>query len=228
MPPAEVPPSVGAPTILPAAANATVAGGFGNTASGTGATVGGGQTNVASGDNAVIPGGLNNNAPGLNAAIPGGQNNKASGNWSLAAGRRSKGEHNGTFVWADATDADFLSTGADQFLIRAAGGVGVGTNNPQSELDVAGTAQKTGFKLPSAPTAGHVLTSGASGVGTWQAPAVGGGSDWSLTGNGGTGAGNFVGTTDNQALELHVNNNSRAASRAGCGESQHHRGVQRQ
>ena len=33
-------------------------------------------------------------------------------------------------VWADSTDADFTSTGTDQFLIRASGGVGVGTGDP--------------------------------------------------------------------------------------------------
>ena len=37
------------------------------------------------------------------------------------------------------TDADFTSTGPDQFLIRAAGGVGIGTNAPTDAiLDVEG------------------------------------------------------------------------------------------
>jgi hypothetical protein len=44
--------------------------------------------------------------------------------------------HHGTFVWADHTDADFQSTGTDQFLIRAAGGVGIGTNAPATQLHV--------------------------------------------------------------------------------------------
>lgn len=52
--------------------------------------------------------------------------------------------------------------------------VGVGTPSPASKLDVAGTVQATGLKLTTSPTAGHVLTSDASGNGTWQAPTGGG------------------------------------------------------
>jgi hypothetical protein len=68
--------------------------------------------------------------------VPGGYYNTASGNYSFAAGRRAKANHTGTFVWADSTNADFASTGANQFLIRAAGGVGIGTNSPDARLDV--------------------------------------------------------------------------------------------
>jgi hypothetical protein len=68
--------------------------------------------------------------------IPGGQDNRAKGNRSFAAGRRAKADHDGTFVWADGTDADFASTGVQQFLIRAGGGVGIGTTSPGAQLDV--------------------------------------------------------------------------------------------
>ena len=62
----------------------------------------------------------------------------------------------------------------------------------------------SGFKMPFGHTAGYVLTSDANGVGTWQ--ALPGSSAWGLTGNAGTTAGtNFLGTTDDQPLELHVN-----------------------
>jgi hypothetical protein len=40
-------------------------------------------------------------------------------------------------VWADSTGDEFWSTGPHQFLIRAAGGVGIGTNSPQAQLHVA-------------------------------------------------------------------------------------------
>ena len=58
--------------------------------------------------------------------------------------------------------------------------------------------------------AGKVLTSDASGNGSWQ-PAAGGGSGggnaWNLTGNSGTIDGvNFIGTTDNVPLTIRVNN----------------------
>ena len=72
------------------------------------------------------------------SVIPGGRGNKVSGPYGFAAGRRAKANHSGTFVWADNTDADFASTGTNQFIIRANGGVGIGTANPQAKLHVAG------------------------------------------------------------------------------------------
>jgi hypothetical protein len=39
-------------------------------------------------------------------------------------------------VWADDTNADFATSGTDQFLIRASGGVGVGTNAPEAPLHI--------------------------------------------------------------------------------------------
>lgn len=39
-------------------------------------------------------------------------------------------------MWADSTAADFTSTGPDQYLIRASGGVGIGTTSPEGPLHV--------------------------------------------------------------------------------------------
>ena len=80
-------------------------------------------------------GGGYSNAVGNSAywsTIPGGRQNRigTSADYAFAAGRRAQANHDGTFVWADHTDADFASTANDQFLIRAAGGVGIGTTNP--------------------------------------------------------------------------------------------------
>lgn len=47
--------------------------------------------------------------------------------------------------------------------------VGIGTLSPTEKLDVVGTAQMTGLKLPTDAADGHVLTSDADGNGTWQA-----------------------------------------------------------
>lgn len=55
--------------------------------------------------------------------------------------------------------------------------VGIGTTTPAETLDVAGTLQTTGFKLPTGAAVGAVLTSDTSGVGAWQA-APGGGGGW--------------------------------------------------
>jgi hypothetical protein len=70
--------------------------------------------------------------------IPGGWSNSVAGDYGFAAGRRAKANHDGAFVWADSFNADFASTKSNQFLIRAAGGVGINTNNPVSALHVNG------------------------------------------------------------------------------------------
>ena len=101
---------------------ATVGGGYNNTASGEDATVAGGLNNTASGENATVTGRSANNASGGAATVSGGDANTASGNFSFAAGRRAKAEGNGSFVWADATDADFTAAGANTFRVRATGG----------------------------------------------------------------------------------------------------------
>jgi hypothetical protein len=79
---------------------------------------------------------LVNKALGERATVPGGVNNTASGDYSFAAGQRAKANHNGTFVWADSTATDFASQKADAFLIRASGGVGIGTSAPAADLEV--------------------------------------------------------------------------------------------
>ena len=116
---------------------AIVSGGYGNTAGGESATVGGGYLNTASGRYATVPGGVLNSASG-DFSYAAGYSNSAAGDYSFAAGRRARANHNGAFVWADSTDANFTSTAIDQFLIRAAGGVGIGNNNPQAPLHVNG------------------------------------------------------------------------------------------
>jgi hypothetical protein len=120
----------------------TIAGGSGNKVLQLYATVSGGDRNCASGGFSVVGGGMLNTNSGLGATIPGGVRNLASGDYSLAAGRRAKAVHPGSFVWGDSTDADFASTAADQFLIRAAGGVGIGTASPLpgAALHIAGGA----------------------------------------------------------------------------------------
>jgi|SRR5665213_1493853 len=147
--------------------NATVAGGLDNSASGIGAFVGGGgydgfspAGNTASGNASVVSGGLDNLAGGYDATVPGGFQNTASGAYSFAAGRRAKANHDGAFVWADSTDADFASTANNQFLIRASGGVGIGTTTPAATLEVNGSAQVDG----SLTVGGEIKSTGTVGA----------------------------------------------------------------
>ncbi len=111
------------------AMGATVGGGEYNTASSIDATVSGGYQNTASGTIATVGGGSNNTASGVGATVPGGNNNTAQGNYAFAAGRRAKAQHAGAFVWADSTDADFVSLRDNQFRVRANGGTRFDVNN---------------------------------------------------------------------------------------------------
>jgi hypothetical protein len=119
---------LGSPTnsIAAGAVSATVLGGSSsqpNRGNAHFSTVGGGAGNTAGGQNSTVAGGGVNTANGYGATIPGGVSNTAAGAYSFAAGRRAKANHDGTFVWADSQDSDFGSTGLNQFLVRAAGGV---------------------------------------------------------------------------------------------------------
>ncbi len=123
---------------------ATVAGGENNKVTGNYGTVGGGLNNTA-GNFATVAGGSGNTASGLAAMVPGGALNLAFSSYSFAAGLRASALHSGAFVWADSTGAPISSTVADQFLVRASGGVSLTTS-----------------------AAGTVGASLAAGSGTWD------------------------------------------------------------
>lgn len=103
---------------------AVISGGASNTANGWHASIGGGQDNAAHGSGSTVGGGSDNSINALSdyATIPGGRSNLTSADYTFAAGRRARAVHEGAFVWADATDADFESTRENQFLVRATGG----------------------------------------------------------------------------------------------------------
>ena len=128
-----------------AAAFATVGGGRSNLVAGSESVVAGGFNNRATSTQAAIAGGADNEVGAMFGSIPGGQSNAVTGAYAFAAGRRAKANHIGSFVWADAADADFTSSSDNQFLIRASGGVGIGTTNPTTLLDVNGTVTATAF-----------------------------------------------------------------------------------
>ncbi len=123
----------------------TVGGGFSNRATNIRSTVAGGDRNVASGSRATVGGGLENTASALGSTVPGGADNIASGSYSLAAGRRATAAHSGSFVWSDSSSQAFSSTANNQFLIRAGGGVGIGTDSPSGALHIMGNTAVGGF-----------------------------------------------------------------------------------
>lgn len=154
----------------------TVGGGNQNSAEGSTATIAGGDINKTRADRAFVGGGLRNEVFGSFGSVTGGLDNCAGGRLSWAGGNRAKvrpgaepafpaslsctglgtypgGEGDaGTFVWADSQTADFISTGSNQFLVRAQGGAAINSNNPLGNalrvtgtlrVDILGTAAAT-------------------------------------------------------------------------------------
>ena len=97
------------------------------------------EPNVVGADLSFIGGGAGNTILGEAGFIAAGAQNHVEGTYGFAAGFRAKSNHASTFVWADDTQEDFASSAANQFLIRASGGVGIGTNSPQAALHVSGS-----------------------------------------------------------------------------------------
>ncbi len=136
---------------------ATVAGGTGNIASGNDSAIGGGSLNTATGNFSNISGGGGNIASGLYSTVAGGFGNLASGNYSFAAGTQATTQtsaatptvHHGVFIFADSSNASFYSAAANEFAVRATGGVRF----------VSAIDPSTGD-----PTAGVTL---AAGAGSW-------------------------------------------------------------
>jgi hypothetical protein len=81
--------------------------------------------------------------------VPGGYLNTAQGNHSFAAGRSAKANHQGAFVWGDSTAADVASTANNQFIVRAVGGVWLGTTSSPSWPGGSFIASSTGAYLSS-------------------------------------------------------------------------------
>ena len=157
------------PPLITSQASINLIGGYwGNTiASGViGGTIAGGgdssrlgaeffnSPNTVTGSYGTVGGGTGNTA-GYSSTVPGGNGNAASGEYSFAAGLEAQALNQGAFVWADSQGAVFASTANDQFLIRAQGGVGIGTDSPEQALSVYG-----GMNLDQASQNEGVLNNG--------------------------------------------------------------------
>lgn len=105
----------------------SLATGFGSTASGY-VSAAMGAFNTASGDYSVAMG-LASVAGGT-SSLAVGESNSALGTGSVALGYRARAQGNGSFVFADRSSGTyFAALGANQFRVRAAGGVGFYTNS---------------------------------------------------------------------------------------------------
>ncbi|MCE2826758.1 MAG: tail fiber protein, partial [Verrucomicrobium sp.] len=154
------------PAQVASGATSVIAGGQNNTASGELSVIAGGSGSTASGRSSVVGGGENNTASGQYATIPGGQNNFASGSYSFAVGRRARATHPGSVVFGDSSDVDKNSSGDNQFLIQAAGGVGINSApSAGSALTVSGKLKADSAELGSMTVANLSATS-VSGYGT--------------------------------------------------------------
>ncbi len=141
-------------------AHATVGGGFRNRTTQADATIAGGERNSVNGAASAVAGGGANDARGLRSFVAGGSFNCAGADFSFAGGRQAKvrpaadpNQSNpntacsalgsypggsgdvGTFVWGDSQDAAFVSSGSNQFLVRADGGLFFNTNALVSASD---------------------------------------------------------------------------------------------
>ena len=140
----------------------SVGGGYGNVA-GQNAVVAGGFRNQATGYRAAVGGGDSNVASGFFSTIPGGANNLAAGQFSFAAGASAKANHDGAFVWGDNISTETASTGNNQFVIRATGGIrlpGAGENQPGNAAKASGTNMFTHV----VPTTGPCNNTGPFGL----------------------------------------------------------------
>lgn len=82
-----------------------------------------------------------NRAGGNFSTAIGGAGNTAAGAYSFAAGARARAMHDGAWVWSDFSEnTPFASSAPNQFLVRAAGGVGINTSSLKGALTLDGDA----------------------------------------------------------------------------------------
>lgn len=176
----------------------SVTGGDDSNANGAYAVVSGGRSNTAAGDHSNVSGGDDSLSSGRASIVPGGTSNCAGGDQSFAAGNRAivrsgneaidvacasgSGDANGdegTFIWSDAQASNFVSTGANQFLVRASGGAAINGTPPSAnggfEFNVYGNPPDIGFvevglipnPVPNPNTGERIeLGAGVGGAGT--------------------------------------------------------------
>ena len=158
-------------TLQPNAFDSTIGGGHFNTSFATESTIGGGYFNTIrpSAHYSSISGGAYHTIQDSAqfATIPGGDNDSVAGSYGFAAGRRAQANHQGAFVWGDSTDADIASTGNDQFVARASGGLylyGAGGTQLLS-IDPAGRLVTLGYIAAASNSNLEFIVSGQRALG---------------------------------------------------------------
>jgi hypothetical protein len=146
----------------------TVSGGAANTSSHTAATVGGGQSNTASSTYSTVGGGFTNTAGGNSATVSGGYHSTADGDYSFTVGY-----------------ADSISADADYSVL-----FGIGSKLTQDSTFMVDMPhvrignEADGFELPTTDgTTGQVMTTNGSGQVNWSSLETGeGSSNWTESG----------------------------------------------
>lgn len=191
--------------IGPSAYNAVLGGGYANTI----------QFNAAY---AAILGGhghvVRSNAQW--ATVLGGQGSVAGAPFTIAGGHQAKAEHTGSIVLADGQYGDFASSNAYEFAVRASGGVRFVTGGTGLTVDgwkltggsglLLGANSVAASNLQNSAVTSDKIADGSVAVSDLS-PTLASNTFWRLGGNAGTTTGtHFLGTTDNQPVELRVNN----------------------
>jgi len=138
-----------------------------NTASGATATAIGGQNNTASGLSAEVLGGDGSTASGQGSSVLGGSNHQNAGNWSATVGGLNQTVASGAVRSAIVAGFNHNMNHNDCVIL---GGNTITTDSSNTvytpNLKVNGN-----LRLPTGANDGYVLTSNATGTGTWQEPA---------------------------------------------------------
>lgn len=151
--------------------DATVAGGYSNTASGLQSTVGGGRSNTASGLSSTVAGGLSSTASGDYSAAVGGQSAVASSNHAVAGGNSSTASGSYSVAFGDnctASGAGGVALG--KRAISALDGCFTFANQQFAAIGDAQTSWLVAKRTTTTGAVGTVGLSGATGSGPVTIP----------------------------------------------------------